>query len=269
MSHQALSWAWGQDLPGNEKFVLVALADASNAEGLCIYGQRKVAEMVGTSDRSVRENMRRLEERGLLSRSQRRRENGSRTSDETQLALGQQAEESSGNQPEAERASQRKPASGLVPCEVPKASSSSSAGTLDLDDGVPVEMRADAAGQLATKAKVAGRLVTAVEMGIAVAALAEYNRQAGADYGIGGQLVAIVGRIRERPSYDAGAHVRLVQSAWRIKWWERNGRGRRPTPAVIYGNAGVFEQVVQDATDERAGKAPDVGEQAMRYTRED
>jgi hypothetical protein len=134
---------------------------------------------------------------------------------------------------------------------------------------VPALMVQDAGEQLRRKVKVDGRLVTPREMSLVAVVMAEFNRQSGSDYGIGAHVKPIVGRIRERPSYDAGAHVRLVQSAWRLRWWERNGRGRRPTPAVIYGNAGVFEQVVQDAVDEKAGKAPDVGEQAMRYTRED
>lgn len=122
---------------------------------------------------------------------------------------------------------------------------------------VPDAMVADASELLRRKTKVGTRIVTAEEIAVAMAALAEFNRQAGYDYGLAAQLTALVGRVRERPHYKPEDHVRLVQSAWRLKWWEKRGSMRRPTPAVIYGNAAVFEQVVADATDEKAGVDPD------------
>lgn len=137
--------------------------------------------------------------------------------------------------------------------------------------GVTTPLVLDAGELMRRKTKVDGRLVTPDEMAIVVAVISEFNEQSGSDFGIGAHVRPIVGRIRERPSYDAGMHVRLVQSAWRIKWWERSGRGRRPTPAVIYGNAGVFEQVVQDAVDEKKGieRKDDEEPPQSRFTRED
>jgi hypothetical protein len=111
-------------------------------------------------------------------------------------------------------------------------------------------LAADGAELLRTKVKVGSRRVTPEEMAKALMALAEWNRQAGQAIGIGSVLKPIVGRIRERPSMDAAKHVRLVQSAWRLRWWERRGKGQRAKPQVIWGNAQVFEQVVQDAVDE-------------------
>ena len=119
---------------------------------------------------------------------------------------------------------------------------------------IPREMLADGRSLLRAKRKVERRLVTEDEMWIAAAALAAYNRAAQSDFGLGANLTSIVMRIRERPSWDAAKHVRLVQSAWRVRWWERRNGKRRPTPQVIYGTARVFEQVAQDAADEAAGR---------------
>ena len=143
------------------------------------------------------------------------------------------------------------------------------------DIEVPGSLLADADDLLRRKTKVDGRIVTPEEMARAVAAIAEINRQAEADFGVGAHLRAIVMRVRERPSYNVEAHVRLVQSAWRLAWWKRLGSkpGRRPTPAVVYGNANVFEQVVQDAVDEKNKRPPqggdDDGPARRRFTRED
>lgn len=162
--------------------------------------------------------------------------------------------------------------SSEVQGEMKKNGGSGGADTADplADVDAPEEMLIDARELLRRKTRVDGRQVTPEEMGCAVAALAEFNRQAGSQFGVGAHLRAVVMRVRERPSMDAAKHVRLVQSAWRRKWWERNGRGRRATPAVVYGNERVFEAVVQDAVDEAAGRPPEEGEAVRRrFTRED
>lgn len=134
----------------------------------------------------------------------------------------------------------------------------------DLLEGVPTatDVAADALELLRTGKKVDGKLVTPTEMGIAAVAVATFNRcfewksRTGSDYGLGASLKSIVMRIRDRPSWNAAKHVRLVESAWRIRWWEANGRSdRRPGVNVIYGG-NAFENVVQDAGDEAGGESP-------------
>lgn len=167
---------------------------------------------------------------------------------------------------EAERVKPAAPGEGSSPSPDPSPSSSTSslgrqrapAREAQLaeelrDAEVPDEMVADARSLLKNGRKVDRHLVTPAEMATAAAAVAEFNRQSGYDYGLGAHLTTIVMRIRERPSWDAAKHVRLIQSAFRFRWWETKGSGNRPTPAVVYG-ARCFEQVVQDATDEAAGK---------------
>lgn len=121
--------------------------------------------------------------------------------------------------------------------------------------------------------KVDGQKVTPRELAIAATALAAFNRcfqwqgKEGSDYGLGANLTQVVMRIRDRASWDAAAHVRLVESAWRVRWWERESGSRRPTPNVIWSQKS-FEQVVQDAIAEK--EAEDKGQKqatGRRFTR--
>jgi hypothetical protein len=135
------------------------------------------------------------------------------------------------------------------------------------------ELRADARQLLAQKRRVDSRVVTAGEMVRAAAAVAAFNAQSGSEFGLGAHLTPVVMRIRERPSWDAAKFVRLVESAWRLRWWEkqRNPRGGRVGVQVVFGNERVFEQVAQDAADEAAGKPLDTSAPtaAKRFTRSD
>lgn len=82
MGNRALNWAWSLNLPGPAKFVLLALADqAADETDSCFPGQQRLAEMVGSSLKTVERALVRLEELGLIERRQRRTKQGWRTSD--------------------------------------------------------------------------------------------------------------------------------------------------------------------------------------------
>lgn len=81
MSFTATKWAWRIELPPLQKAVLLALADLANGRFECWPGQRRLAEMTGYTDRSVRSALVELVSRGLVSRETRARSNGSRSSD--------------------------------------------------------------------------------------------------------------------------------------------------------------------------------------------
>lgn len=138
------------------------------------------------------------------------------------------------------------------------------------DVEVSDEMIADALQLLRDRRKVSGKLVTPREMALAVAGLAAFNREfewegrRGSDFGLGAALGSIIMRLRDRPGWDPATHVRLVESAWRVRWWERGRRPRRPSPNVIWGER-AFEQVVQDARDEAAARK--AGRPTRKYTR--
>lgn len=81
MSNEAINWAFRQKVPSTEKFVLVVLADYADEEGSCFPGQKRIAEKVGGSERTVRRSLKSLEARGLIRRERRSRGDGSRSSD--------------------------------------------------------------------------------------------------------------------------------------------------------------------------------------------
>lgn len=87
MSLYALSWAFEQTLPPNEKIVLLALADCENGETLrCDPKQSYIAEKASVSERQVRAMLASLEQRGLIERTRRGSSAGGRKSDNFWLA---------------------------------------------------------------------------------------------------------------------------------------------------------------------------------------
>lgn len=80
-----MTWAWTVDLPMGPKATLVALANFADGDGVCYPGQVRLARMVGCGERSVRRYIDDLEAAGIIDRHQRRRADGSRTSDEYRL----------------------------------------------------------------------------------------------------------------------------------------------------------------------------------------
>lgn len=82
MSHQAVTWAYAQDIdPPLAKFVLVTLADFASAEGFCFPGQSKLSDLTGISERAIRSHLVALEQAGILRRQFRYDDRGKRTSD--------------------------------------------------------------------------------------------------------------------------------------------------------------------------------------------
>ena len=82
MAHEYTTWAYSNDMqPAGRKFVLVALADSANADGHSFPGQKRLAHLTGQSERSVRGHLDWLEQHGYIKRQERRRKDGTRTSD--------------------------------------------------------------------------------------------------------------------------------------------------------------------------------------------
>jgi hypothetical protein len=82
MSVEAITWAFDLEIDDPiEKFVLVALANYADGYGLCWVSQARLVQRCSCSERKVRYAIRALEERGLILRFERRRDNGSRSSD--------------------------------------------------------------------------------------------------------------------------------------------------------------------------------------------
>jgi hypothetical protein len=88
MSFEAIRWAMKQTTgSASAKVVLLALADAAGKDGAVILGQAAIAERTELKERAVRNALRQLEERGLLSADARYRKGGSRTSNMYRLTI--------------------------------------------------------------------------------------------------------------------------------------------------------------------------------------
>lgn len=92
MSVFATSWAYRQQLESGPKFVLVALADFADGDFVCFPGQKRLATMTGMGERTVRRHLLRLEEMGAIERVERRRADGTRTSDLYRLSAPDDAQ---------------------------------------------------------------------------------------------------------------------------------------------------------------------------------
>lgn len=99
MSVQAITWALAQTTgsPGS-KAVLICLSNYADGEGRCFPGQRRLAENTEMGERTVRRHLADLEAAGLIGRTHRYRDDGSRTSDEYQLAFNRTASEATTGQ---------------------------------------------------------------------------------------------------------------------------------------------------------------------------
>jgi len=82
-----MNWAWHQALKPVPKLVLMALADASDDEGVCWPSVATIAVKVGISTRTVRRVMQTLILCDLLSAEQRYRSDGSCSSNRYRLSL--------------------------------------------------------------------------------------------------------------------------------------------------------------------------------------
>jgi DNA-binding transcriptional MocR family regulator len=90
MSVKAMDWAFSQKLPPSEKLVLLSLADHYNGQtGVCIPGQKSLAEQTSMCVRTIQRHLKSLEDRGLIVRTARFRAEGrGRTSDRYELRMG-------------------------------------------------------------------------------------------------------------------------------------------------------------------------------------
>ena len=85
MSYHLAAWAMDVDVPPREKLMLILIASHANDEGECFPSQTTLAYRSGLSRRTVLRSLAELEERGVINRRQRRRPDGSRSSDTIRL----------------------------------------------------------------------------------------------------------------------------------------------------------------------------------------
>lgn len=123
MSIEALNWAFDFEAKSSsEKAVLLALANYVGGDGRCHPGQESIAKKASCTDRTVRTVLADLEERGIIARERRERQDGSRTSDTIILLVFASQPENSSGRENANRkimSSQPENSSGLTTFEPP------------------------------------------------------------------------------------------------------------------------------------------------------
>lgn len=255
--------------------MLAVLANEANAAGVISgVGMAEIAERVGKRENGAGQVKGRLIEKGWLVVLDSGGGRGRTATYQIQLpGLPKPPEEnpSKADQTPPDGGGSDAPPSNTRTTTTPSSSSRQGSFAEELRDlEIPAEMHADGEAFLREKKKVGSKIVTPAEMAIAAAALATFNRdfewedRQGSEFGLGSALTSIVMRVREHPTWDAAKHIRLVESAWRFRWWERTEKKRRPTPNVIWG-VKAFPEVVQDAKEEAAGKK----KPERHYTRRD
>lgn len=88
MSFDAVTWAVKAPCQsGNEKAILLIIANYVGVDGTCYPGQATIAQQACCSEKTVERALKAFEERGWIERTPRRRRDGSRTSDLITLLL--------------------------------------------------------------------------------------------------------------------------------------------------------------------------------------
>lgn len=99
MSITAMAWARKQRCgSGTQKAVLMVLADYANDEGRSYPRQKTLCEDTEFGERTIREALAALERQGKIRREERRRRDGTRTSDTILLMMGQPANAAAGEE---------------------------------------------------------------------------------------------------------------------------------------------------------------------------
>lgn len=80
MSIRLITKAWETDLKGNELLVLLSLSDNASDEGVCFPSWETIIKKTKVSRGTLSKTLKKLEEKGHLKRENRKRSNGSNTS---------------------------------------------------------------------------------------------------------------------------------------------------------------------------------------------
>lgn len=267
MSGALTTWAIHRDdLSPSKKLILAALCDESNNGGWVRLEKDDLVRTTGLGRATVYRLLKELREEAYLVEGKDREgffiQLGVEVVGGEGVSLFDPASRSeiTKSRGETEPPEKGAPSEAVEPKEVQSVNQSARARQTEFaedlrDAEVPDQLLADGKALLREGRKVDGKIVTGREMAVAVAGLAEFNRQLERDFGVGANLTSIVMRARDRPSWAPADHVRLVALACEDPWWERKNKNRRPTPNVIWGDRS-FENVVQDAADRKAGKGP-------------
>lgn len=238
MAGKVVGWAFEigrtENLSATQRFVLVAYADnASEKEGKCWPEKPEIIEKTGLSRATVYRAVRALEAGGHLSE----------TADEkgreciflaVPWASHGETDESHGENEAAEAVSQPETRDSQGETPASHSETGTNKGTVK-NRQEPSHSRSGG-----DRGKVAGKKVTGAEYALATEIIAAFNQAAGSQVTVDAHLSPVVGRIRQRPDLTAEDHRCIIASVFAVPWWSG-----APGPAVIYGNAEIFERSLE------------------------
>lgn len=226
MAGKVVGWAFEQSrqrgLSPTQRFILVAYADnASEGEGKCWPDKDEIIEKTGYSQATVYRAIKELEAEDLL----------------VFTTDGKDRE--------------------CVYLSVPWFSHSENGDSQSEKNNSHSENRSNKGtvkepsdGKRTRKKEVGRKVVTDDEFALAAAVVSLFNSSAGTALSVDAHLTPIVSRIRERPDYGERQHRAIIEAVFAGEHWWKGA----PTPKIIYGNPGIFEQSIELARARQATK---------------
>lgn len=92
-----MNWVFVQRFEPTDLAIMIALADWADKDGYCFPGHQAILARIDISDRTLTRRLASLEERGIINRTRRFRDNGSRTSDAYWINLAEPSANLSGD----------------------------------------------------------------------------------------------------------------------------------------------------------------------------
>ena len=245
MSVQILNDVWFHSrATGNDRLVLLVLADHGNDERLAWPGVKLIARKCGgIEDRTVQRCLRRLVEMGEIEVAEPGGRGGRhRKSAVYRILVGRQSAilDESGVTAEAEG----------VTAEAAQGDSNGRSRVTPVSPEPSVEPPSEPPEEPAPPVSppqpaftVDRKRVTMPEHRKAQAILDAYNEVAGGTPFTSKEWLAkIVMRDREHPDLTVEQHHEIIERNFRAPWWKGD-----PSPSVIYGNAALFEQCMRSS----------------------
>lgn len=242
MAGKVVGWAFEQSrqrgLSPTQRFILVAYADnASEGEGKCWPDKEEIIEKTGYSQATVYRAIKELEAEDLILFTK-----DGKDRECVYLSVPWFSHSEKGNS------------------QSEKTDSHSEKGT---NKGTVKE---PSHRKRRRKKEVDRKVVSDDEFTLAAAVVGLFNSSAGTELSVDAHLTPIVCRIRERPDYGEAQHRAIIEAVFAADHWWTGA----PTPKIIYGNAGIFEQSIELARQEQKKKKVrhDVNDEAKRIRRE-
>jgi Helix-turn-helix domain len=217
MSFQAMAWASEQTTGScTRKAVLYALANHANKNGECYLRVETICDEAEIGDTAARAALKYLADNLGVTRERTRRADGTLSVYRFTLPLPSR----DGNPPSPDDASPPSPGDGQEP--------GSSLEPKELTPHSPPKL-----------VKVDGKKVSQDEAVLAAEVIDAFNDVFSTRFTVAAWLGKVVMRLREHPDLTVAEHRAVIARSFAAPWWTDV-----PSPAVVYGNAPLFERAL-------------------------